>query len=312
MAVTVGNAAAPRWFDLSLFRLEEYVEFVHRCGATSTELVLHSGPSDDRIARVHILEEDWFPVLERFHAWGIACHVHAPLDPRFNLSRWRTDRSSFQREVVPILRAVSAFAERQNETTMFVVHAASGIESEFTTRPALEWIIELLEKASSNVRIAIELRRPVDDNDARFDRDPNLLADFVLSFGHECLGICWDLANDHQSHTAGEARSQTHDQFLACVNHVHLHDIGKEPEDGHHPLSNEKLNWRPGLRRLIDTGYAGAVTLEVRYRHALAQGDPWTVLADSYNRLLSFLNSGSMPEHDPSVFRNSSPARSTT
>ena len=196
MTIRVGNAAAPRWFDLSLIRLSEYIEFIRSCGATSTELVLHAGPSDERIARVHILEDAWLPVFEQFRNRGIVCHVHAPLDPRFSLARWRIDKEELKRDFAPVMRAVSTFAERQAESTIIVVHAASGIDSETTTRRALEWITEAFERSSSGVLVSLELRRPADATDSRFDRNPNALAGFVRSLNRTNLGICWDLVND--------------------------------------------------------------------------------------------------------------------
>ena len=55
-------------------------------------------------------------------------------------------------------------------------------------------------------------------------------------------------------------------------------------------INRERIPWRPILGGLIRQGFAGAVTMEIRYRHALDQADPWTVLADSYERLASFLD----------------------
>jgi sugar phosphate isomerase/epimerase len=293
VAVRIGNAAAPRWFDCSLDRLDEYIVFLQACGATSTELVLHHGPADDWIARGHVLEADWFPVIGRFQDAGIVCHVHAPLHPRFGFDRWTNDPLLSASEWRPLLRVLVQLAERQREPTTLVVHAASSNSDEGTraTVEALHWLLAELGGLSENVRIGIELRRPASPDDARIDRSRESLVAFVARQRDKRVGICWDIANDWQSATMRALPLTVPDSsFLRLVNHVHLHDAGAPDEVVHHPLSLERVPWRPMLGALIGQGFAGAVTMEIRYRHALDRGKPWPVLADSYRRLRSFLN----------------------
>src|SRR5215211_3937591 len=306
MDIRVGNASAPRWYDESLERLDSFIELQTRCGATSTELVLHHGDSDAQIARVHVLEEDWFSVFEKYRERGIICHVHAPLHPRFNLSRWLTDPKGLRADLIPVLSAVSAFAERQGVSTVLVVHGASGDPRvcEQITAQAIDWLAAESKLRSPGIDIALELRRALGPDDDRFDRGRASLASFVRSLGCSNVGICWDLGNEWSSRADSVDPIGTQDRsFLELVRHVHLHDV--EPSDGiaHHPLCLEHLPWREMLRSMIGAGYDGAITMEIRYRHALARGEPWDVLADSYCRLVTFLDEA-MPATRSSTFAN--------
>jgi sugar phosphate isomerase/epimerase len=292
MAIQVGNASAPRWYDLSPARLDSYIDLQLECGATSTELVLHHGEFDEQIARVHVLEKDWSSVFEKFRAIGIVCHAHAPLNPRFNFSRWQFDPEGLQLDLAPVLRAVATFAERQGDETVLVVHGASDDPElcEEITLQAIDWVAEEFEKLSSAIITAIELRRPLGPDDQRFDRRRESLTEFVQSLGRANVGICWDLGNENSAEIDCDGPDVLpEDLFLELVRHVHLHDVAPDGS-AHHPLCLERVRWREPLHPLIEAGYHGAITLEIRYRHALAQGEPWVVLADSYRRLVAFLD----------------------
>src|SRR4051794_660715 len=115
----VGNAAAPRWYELNEARLDQYVAFLVGVGATSDELVLHHGPMDSRGRRVHILEPDWLCVAAKVQKAGIVCQVHASLDRRFNLSRWRNERSDLQAEYLLLLDAAVRIGDRQDSPLAF-------------------------------------------------------------------------------------------------------------------------------------------------------------------------------------------------
>jgi hypothetical protein len=39
------------------------------------------------------------------------------------------------------------------------------------------------------------------------------------------------------------------------------------------------------VEQLKDSGWSGAITLEIRYRYAIEQGEPWRVLAESFERV---------------------------
>lgn len=292
MGIRIGNAAAPRWYDLSRTRLEAYIDLLVEWGATSTELVLHRGEADERTARVHVLEEDWFPVFDRYRARGIVCHAHAPLHPRFKLDRWRNDPEGLRTDFLPVLEAVAEFSHRQGDENVFVVHGASGdpATARDSTAAFLTWATDEFERLSAGSRLAIELRRPRAADDQGLDRDREFLASFVRELGSDRIGICWDIGHDWEGRNlrAGPA-PQPDDAFLAHVSHVHLHDAGGTDNAVHYPLQSSRIPWEELLTPLLERGYQEAITLELRYRFAKTMGDPWNVLGGSYALLRSFL-----------------------
>jgi sugar phosphate isomerase/epimerase len=72
---------------------------------------------------------------------------------------------------------------------------------------------------------------------------------------------------------------------LRYINHVHLHD--RHPGGGglHAPLGMTGLPWRRAIGCLQNAGWNGAITLEIRYRYALELGQPWDVLAASFDQV---------------------------
>jgi sugar phosphate isomerase/epimerase len=286
--IRIGSASAPRWYEGSRERLDEFVDCLAEWGAGSTELVLHHGDADLHTARVHVLEDDWLPVLDRYLSRGIQCHIHAPLHPRFKIERWRTDRSRLRGEFLPIFQVASALAERQPDGVVLVIHAANGPDGRETTAAWLEWA---LQELSEGVNIAIELRTHKPESPDEVDRGRESLAGFVRDFGADQVGICWDIANDWQSRTYQPGwREAPERDFLDLVNHVHLHDIGGPDALSHFPLQAGQAPWREMLPPLVAGGYRGAITLEIRYRCALALGEPWAVLGESYRLVGEFLN----------------------
>lgn len=293
MDIRIGNAGAPRWYDLSDRRLDEYVDRLLAWGAGSAELVLHHGPADERTARVHVLEEEWQRVFERYRARGIVCHVHAPLHPRFKLDRWGNEKSELQAEMRPILRAVSEWSERQGAEAVLVIHGASGEPgaARDATAAFLDWASGELRSAGSGGRLALELRRPLTTNNDAFDRGRDAIVAFIERLGNERVGICWDVGHDWEGRSADSGWTEAPSpRFRRLVNHVHLHDAGGDLDDVHFPLQSERIPWREMMEPLLDDGYRGAITLEVRYRFALSMGDPWRVLGDSYTILRSYLD----------------------
>lgn len=309
MGVRIGNAGAPRWYDLSQRRLDDYIEQLIAWGATSTELVLHHGEADERVARVHVLADDWDRVFARYLAHGIVCHVHAPLHPRFKLDRWRSDRAALQAEWTPILDAVADFSERQGEESILVIHGA-GVRD--TTSHFLEWAARELIARGSGGLISLELRRPRVATDDGFDRNRGAIEAFVRGLGNERVGICWDIGHDWEAHTLHrETMHAPGDEFTKLVNHVHLHDAGVESDDVHFPLQSGRIHWTEPLGHLLHSGYRGAITLEVRYRFAQSMGEPWSVLGGTYELLRSYLVSQGVAMRDRNVETSLDAGRST-
>jgi len=290
----LGNAAAPRWYELNEARLDQYLGFLTGAGATSAEFVLHHGTMDARGGRVHLLEPDWIGVTRKFQSAGFACQLHVSLDPRFALSRWGVDRAGTQGEHRPLIAAAIEISERQPSPVAFVVHATSSLldrtqDGVSEAKGYLDWAGGLLAGAEANVILCPELRPARDRTDRRWDRSRAAMTSVVAALGHPKIGICWDLGHDWENREKEREWSSSPDEsFLRLVRHVHIHDAGS---DGslHHPLGSDRVPWAAQLRLLHGRGYNGALTMEIRYRYALAAGEPWTVLASCYRRALEQL-----------------------
>jgi sugar phosphate isomerase/epimerase len=285
----LGNAAAPRWWDQEPRRLDQYLDFLAGAGATSIELALHHGPIDARGARVHVVEENWLTVASKARERGLACQFHASLDRRFDVARWRADRGGLMREFAPIIEAVKRMSDKQSSSAEFVVHATSSAtppndDGGEDAKGFLDWAADSL--AGANVVVCPELRPARDENDRRWDRSRASMTGLMVGLARPNTGICWDLAHDWENRRFDpEWSEKPSGSFLDLVRHVHLHDAGA---DGtlHHPLVGGRVPWAEQLRLLRSRGYSGAATMEIRYRYALAAGEPWTVLAASYRRAL--------------------------
>lgn len=283
--IDLGNASAPRWYGCDLAQLDGYVQRILEFGAKSTELVLHDGPSDERIERVHVLRRDWEQVAATFGAHGIPSHLHASLSPLFSLRRWSWERRKLEQRYRPMIRFGAQLAQSSGKPVVLVLHAAGDLErtaeqNAAATADFLTWA--LAEGDPDALRFAIELRHDRDRHPARFDTDRNLLLRFVGHLDSSRVGICWDIGNDLLQSRDDSGRAIPPSQaFLRAVNHVHVHGRG---QDGllHHPLlssGNEALNW---LGLLPAAGIDAAVTMEIRYRLASQTGDPMKALERSY------------------------------
>jgi sugar phosphate isomerase/epimerase len=108
------------------------------------------------------------------------------------------------------------------------------------------------------------------------------LLSLVEPFDDRYAGICWDVAHDWENDLShGRAITEPDASFLARVAHVHIHDSAPDGSV-HYPLGDGGVPWRGHLATLASAGYAGSVIMEIRYRYALAVGEPWHVLRDSY------------------------------
>jgi hypothetical protein len=250
---------------------------------------------DVRGRRVHLLEPDWIPVSKRFQDAGFACQLHVSLDPRFALSRWATDRAGLQADHRPLIAAAIAISERQSTPVAFVIHATSSALAHSQNGIAeskgyFDWAGGLLADAEANVVLCPELRPARNGLDRRWDRSRVSIVSVVASLGHPNVGICWDLGHDWENRDKEAGWTATpDDEFLEWVRHIHVHDAGANGAL-HHPLGLGRVPWMEQIQLLRDCGYDRALTMEIRYRYALAAGEPWTVLASCYRRALEHLS----------------------
>lgn len=80
------------------------------------------------------------------------------------------------------------------------------------------------------------------------------------------------------------------DAFLDRVIHAHVHDAHAETLANHYPLAFHTVPYDLMIPALVAYGYTGPLILEIRYRHALALGNPLVMMGQSYavlHRLLT-------------------------
>ena len=282
-SIAVGPAAAPRWFDVSLERLPAYVAHLVESGATAVELVVLPGESPIEVARVHLVEAMWEPAVQQLVAAGLLVSVHAPLTERFRIEHLGDD-SSVCADWERICRLIAMIERLQGAEAPLILHSiATDLDGRATTR-GLSRLALMLSDAGGSGTIAIELRVPTGPEDVRFDRDRDKLARVVSSFAEARIGICWDIANDWlAAERTGHQYTLPDAGFLKHVRHVHVHDAHTSL-GLHAPLGTGSVPWRSARDLLVASGWTGRITLEIRYRLANEQGEPWAVLSDSIDR----------------------------
>lgn len=285
----LGCSGAPRWYQGDEGQLDRYIALLKESGATSVEVVLHHGPFDDRTARVHLLEHDWDRVLGAYRRAGLAVQVHVSLDPRFATQRWLSEAAALRAEYEPVLDVVRALAEAQGRVVLIVHGAGDPRLSEAENREAtiglLGWLNQTTASNTGRVDVALELRAAVDDRPAN-GRSRASLLELVRAVDSARAGICWDLAHDlENSRREAGWRVVPEDAFLDRVVHVHAHDIDDHWEP-HYPLVLGRVPVAEQLGALAGRA-AGlpSITMEVRWRCAERLGDPWVLLARSFESI---------------------------
>ena len=49
----------------------------------------------------------------------------------------------------------------------------------------------------------------------------------------------------------------------------------------HAPLTRDRVQWQDAVAALRTGQWQGSITLEIRYRYAAEEGEPWNVLEES-------------------------------
>lgn len=298
MTIRVGSAASPRWWGVALTGLDDFIARLHSWGATHAELVLHHGPADDAIARVHILEPEWSEVSNRVIAAGMTCSVHGPLHPRFSLRRWRPSRAEIEAGFLPVLAHAQSIAQAQGEACVVVIHAANErgqgpAINRNSTLDFLAWASELIATRFPDVGIAVELRHSEDASGDRVDTSRSGILDLVAGAESRSIGICWDFGHDWEnSPTEPDWTVEPSAAFLDRVIHVHAHDAGPNTLV-HYPIASGKVPILRMLAALRRAAWSGAVTLEIRYRYASELGDPHDQMRRSYFAIRSMIGEDS-------------------
>jgi len=281
--IRFGPAAAPRWFNQDIARFREYLDLIAIAGASAIEFVAFPGHGTEELGRVHLLPQIAREAIAESHARGFHVNLHGPLTNEFRMAEWARGRDTYQSRFLPLLEFIELVEAGQPAPPVVVFHAAG--EAPQITADYLAWLVEELEKRRSNARLSLELRVRNGPSDPRFDRSIGPLVSFLDRLDLPRVGICWDVAHDWEN--GGEITVVTQG-VLRYVNHVHIHD---SRSDGavHAPLTRDRVPWQDAVKALRNAQWQGSITLEIRYRYAAEQGEPWDVLEESLRTFQSTL-----------------------
>ena len=203
-------------------------------------------------------DPDWprFPLLmEDCRRLGFALCFHAPFRQPYAITGFASQgRVKVEAAYAPMLDIAARFGP-----TTVVVHGAHS-----TTRPHeqlyadtvafLEWplarypsLVFALEDLTPNPR-----RVKIGAERAEVLR-------IVEEIGDSRLGICWDMGHDVR---AGR-RDVPDETWLQHVCHVHVHDVDEQGVD-HYPFIYGRVPCQTWLPTLVETSFAGVVTLEIK------------------------------------------------
>ncbi|HRA48070.1 MAG TPA: TIM barrel protein [Thermomicrobiales bacterium] len=274
--IRFGPAAAPRWFDCDLAQFPAYLDHIASHGATAIEFVALPEIGTPENRRVHISEPDWPGHVAAAHAAGLTINVHWPLLPGYRLETFQSASNVFGEHARHILAMVDRVSAGQAVPPKLVLHGNS--ESWVATQSALS---EIQRLSSDSLQIVLEQRAPQSAGDQRWDRSLESLTRTLAEGPDRRTGVCWDIANDFLR----EADVQfPEDSALSLIRHIHLHD-SRPDRAVHAPLGVGRVPWQNMLILLRERDWNGSLTLEIRYRYACEVGEPWTVLADSLDKV---------------------------
>lgn len=295
MTLLLGNSGAPRWYQGGPEQLDAYLAHLQACGATSTEVVLHHGPADERTARVHLLQRDWDRVLGRYRAAGIAVQVHVSLDPRFATQRWLNAPDDLKREYAPVLGVLGDLAADQGRVVL-VLHGAgdpawSREENYAATLGLLRWLAEEVARLPGDALVGLELGATRAHRPTAVARSRAEVLALVKEVDAPQVGICWDVAHDFtNAETEPGWTPVPDDDFLARTVHLHLHDVDADGE-AHYPPVLGRVPYPTQLAAVAAARPLPSITMEVRWRCAARLGEPWDLLAASYRQVWDAIES---------------------
>jgi len=280
--IAYGPAAAPRWFDNDAERLTAYLDLIQDNGGSAIECVLLPGPVSIEQRRVHVSDELWPHVVHEVRRRDMIVALHWPLLPEYHFAAASNGPAAMANLARAIL--VSA-ADLLQERIVLVVHGDS--DDAERTRDQCLAILES-ESTCDRLEIAVELRSRNNPEDQRWDRSLESMVETLTDWREPRIALCLDIANAWRNTGVVPNLDQ---RSLNLLRHVHLHDV--RPDGNlHAPLSDSGIDWEPFLWDLRSSGWRGSVTLEIRYRYASDNGEPWSVLADNLRRIHDVLDMG--------------------
>jgi len=231
---------------------------------------------------LNLSSPDWpemHSLIEECRRLGFGITFHAPYKGPHNPAGFSgAKKDEVERLYRPALTYAARIAEEAGPTIL-VVHGAKGNrprdELRHDTRAFLAWIVEEFPALRPSIELLVK-----DDDVNKIGDNKAELAEIVSGLSSPRIGICWDLGHDARNGSAPAPPG-----FITSVRHVHLHDISPDGDD-HCPLIFGSVPYEDYLHRLGQTGYRGAIILEVNgylvSRFAAAAGShPFQILQDN-------------------------------
>lgn len=165
----------------------------------------------------------------------------------------------------PLWGVADQVRDRQGET-MVTVHArfdrdpSASVDALLTrTVDDLKALAEETRRRRAPFRYALEISKFKKKADPSFTWDQ--VAEMAARVEDPLVGICWDFGHAFFNVRAGLIPEIPPQAFLQQVVHTHIHDLGPTGQT-HWPLTEGRLPLADWCRRLLQSGYRGALNLE--------------------------------------------------
>lgn len=149
-----------------------------------------------------------------------------------------------------------------------VYHARTAVNDNYSPRKSMEYakiavspLAEMANKCKSGLAIENLPIWPIWAQGRFFTADYEDLCELHDYFKSEFVSVCWDFGHANLLGNDQEKALSCVDSRIKCT-HVH-NNYGN---DDHHALPSQgKINWEEVIKALKNTGYDGALTLEINY-----------------------------------------------
>lgn len=179
----------------------------------------------------------------------------------FSAESDNTSRSFHER----FLSLAAEVRDLQEAPTVVNIHSAA-TSSDYDRRTLVDrsvsffsWAHQWCRENAPEVRVVAELQISPNPGEpiVRIGDTYEELLEVATRSG---VRACWDFGHAYMNHLRYGVPLYPPEDFLAQLGHVHCHDVRG---DDHHPLVYDTVPWKEFIRLLIESGYCGAVILEI-------------------------------------------------
>ena len=204
-------------------------------------------------------DADWprfEPLMDECQRLGFDLCFHAPYRRPYTISGFSgRERARIADDYAPMLEIAARFGP-----AAVVIHGACSAtrrqeKLRADTVAFLRWALERYP----SLTLALE-NLTLDANRIKIGANSRPeLSRIVGEIEAPRLGICWDLGHD----VVNDCYDLPDKTWLRRVCHVHLHDVSEQGVD-HYPLMYGRVPYQLWLPALVETGFEGIVTMELK------------------------------------------------